>query len=102
MAVQLLLLLRLLPWRLIHAGWQKLEAPFLAKYRTRCMDGMLLSLMQGEFAFFPTFCISSVAGVVRNPYHLRYTPAGSSGVGVRAPAAAGAAALIWCPIANAA
>lgn len=33
----------------------------------------------GEWAFSPTFSISSVAGVVRNPYDLDRTPAGSSG-----------------------
>jgi len=33
----------------------------------------------GELAFFPSFCISSSGGTVRNPYHLGYTPAGSSG-----------------------
>lgn len=33
----------------------------------------------GELAFFPSFCISSLGGTVRNPYHLAYTSAGSSG-----------------------
>ena len=33
----------------------------------------------GEWAFSPTFSISSVAGAVRNPYDLDRTPAGSSG-----------------------
>ncbi|KAK9904758.1 hypothetical protein WJX75_001986 [Coccomyxa subellipsoidea] len=33
----------------------------------------------GEWAFSPIFSISSVAGVVRNPYDLDRTPAGSSG-----------------------
>ena len=39
----------------------------------------------GEWAFSPIFSISSVAGVVRNPYDLDRTPAGSSG----GPAAGG-------------
>ena len=42
----------------------------------------------GEWAFSPTFSISSVAGAVRNPYDLDRTPAGSSGgpaAGVRQP-----------------
>ena len=33
----------------------------------------------GEWAFSPTFSLSSVAGAVRNPYDLDRTPAGSSG-----------------------
>lgn len=33
----------------------------------------------GEWAFSPIFSISSVAGIVRNPYDLDRTPAGSSG-----------------------
>lgn len=33
----------------------------------------------GELALFPSFCVSSLGGTVRNPYHLSYTPAGSSG-----------------------
>jgi amidase len=45
----------------------------------------------GELALFPAFSISSLApGVVRNPYHLSYTPAGSSG-GSAAGTAAGLA-----------
>jgi amidase len=44
----------------------------------------------GEFALFPAFSISSLTGVVRNPYHLGYTPAGSSG-GSAAGIAAGLA-----------
>ena len=39
----------------------------------------------GEWAYSPIFSISSVAGVVRNPYDLDRTPAGSSG----GPAAGG-------------
>ena len=42
----------------------------------------------GEWAFSPIFSISSVAGVVRNPYDLDRTPAGSSG----GPAAGGTGA----------
>lgn len=33
----------------------------------------------GELAFFPSFCVSSAGGTVRNPYHLHHSPAGSSG-----------------------
>ena len=33
----------------------------------------------GELALFPSFCVSSLGGTVRNPYHLSHTPAGSSG-----------------------
>ncbi len=33
----------------------------------------------GEWAFSPTFSLSSLAGAVRNPYDLDRTPAGSSG-----------------------
>ena len=33
----------------------------------------------GEFALFPTFCVGSGYGTVRNPYHLHRSPAGSSG-----------------------
>ena len=33
----------------------------------------------GEWAFSPTFSLSSVGGAVRNPYDLDRTPAGSSG-----------------------
>ncbi len=33
----------------------------------------------GEWAFSPVVSISSVAGIVRNPYDLDRTPAGSSG-----------------------
>lgn len=39
----------------------------------------------GEWAFSPTFSLSSIAGAVRNPYDLDRTPAGSSG----GPAAGG-------------
>lgn len=42
----------------------------------------------GEFAFFPSYCVSSIAGTVRNPYDLGHTPAGSSG-GSAAGVAAG-------------
>lgn len=74
---------------------------------------VLAKASQGEFAFFPSFCLSrhdgcrvlplhsaggptdplalalhcSVSGVVRNPYHLAHTPAGSSGGSAAAAAA---------------
>jgi Asp-tRNA(Asn)/Glu-tRNA(Gln) amidotransferase A subunit family amidase len=41
---------------------------------------ILAKSSMGELALFPTFSVSSLRpGVVRNPYHLGYTPAGSSG-----------------------
>lgn len=40
---------------------------------------MLGKSNMGEFALFPSFSLSSLAGFTRNPYHLHYTPAGSSG-----------------------
>ncbi|KAH7618117.1 putative Glutamyl-tRNA(Gln) amidotransferase subunit A [Nannochloris sp. 'desiccata'] len=41
---------------------------------------ILAKSSMGELALFPIFSVSSLGpGIVRNPYHLGYTPAGSSG-----------------------
>lgn len=40
---------------------------------------VLAKTNMGEFAFFPSFTLSSVTDEVRNPYELMHTPAGSSG-----------------------
>ncbi|KAI7836709.1 hypothetical protein COHA_009485 [Chlorella ohadii] len=55
---------------------------------------VLAKTSMGEFAFFPSFCLSSLSGTVRNPYNLARTPAGSSGGSAAATAASlGMAAL---------
>lgn len=55
---------------------------------------LLLPSLPPAQAFFPAFCLSSVSGVVRNPFRLSHTPGGSSGGSAAAAAASlGMAAL---------
>lgn len=62
----------------LKGNYPSTDAHVIAKLR-KAGAIMLAKANMGELAFFPSFCISSIGGVVRNPYDLGFTPAGSSG-----------------------
>lgn len=62
----------------LRGNYPSSDAHVIAKLR-KAGAIMLAKANMGELAFFPSFCISSIGGVVRNPYDLGFTPAGSSG-----------------------
>lgn len=61
-------------------AWQKLGVYAVQVARLKAAGAVILGKgNMGEWAFSPVLSISSVAGIVRNPYDLDRTPAGSSG-----------------------
>lgn len=67
------------PASLLHTGLLS-DSVCLKVARLKGAGALLLGKgNMGEWAFSPTFSLSSIAGAVRNPYDLDRTPAGSSG-----------------------